>query len=202
VSGAEQAPCRLVVVRHGSTPWSSAGKHTGRTDVPLDERGRAQGRALAGRLGGARFVQVLCSPLRRARDTCALAGFSGRALACDDLLEWDYGEYEGMTSDEIRSGRPGWNLWDDGVPGGESIEEVAGRADRVIGAVRRAGGDTLAFAHGHLLRVLAARWLGWAPQTGRALALAPAGLGVLSFERGAAILGRWNDDGEDPLAER
>lgn len=199
VTGVDTPPSRLVVVRHGSTPWSRAGKHTGRTDVPLDEGGRGQARALAERLAGRNFAQVLCSPLVRALDTCRLAGFGDQARPCDDLLEWDYGDYEGLTTDEIRRGRPGWTLWEDGVPAGETIEQVAARADRVIEAGRAGRGDTLAFAHGHLLRVLAARWLGCAPQAGRFLLLLPAGLGVLTWERDRAIIGRWNDGGGDPL---
>lgn len=190
----------MVVVRHGSTPWSSAGKHTGRTDVPLDDTGVAQARALAGRLGGHAFALVLSSPLGRARSTCELAGFGARARTCDDLAEWDYGDYEGLTTDEIRRTRPGWTLWADGVRGGESIEQVAARADRVIEEARRAPGDTLAFAHGHVLRVLAARWLGLDPRHGRSLLLAPAGLGVLGWERETPVIGRWDDDGGDPFA--
>ncbi len=198
---AETPPSRLVVVRHGSTPWSSAGKHTGRTDVPLDDEGRAQAMALGGRLQGRRFAQVLCSPLGRARATCELAGFGDLARTCEDLAEWDYGDYEGLTTDQIRRGRPGWTLWDDGVPGGEAIEQVAGRAERVIEVARLAVGDTLAFAHGHVLRVVAARWLGWDPGEGRRLLLSPAAVGVLTWERETAVLGRWDDDGGDPLAE-
>lgn len=191
---------RLVVVRHGSTAWSSAGRHTGRTDVPLDEHGESQARALAGRLGtNHRFARVLTSPLGRARQTCALAGFGDRAEVCEDLAEWDYGDYEGLVTDEIRRNRPGWTLWDDGVPGGETLEEVAARADRVVDATRRGDGDVLAFAHGHLLRVLSARWLGLEPTAGRSLLLAPAGLGVLTWEREVPALGRWDDDGSDPL---
>lgn len=190
---------RLVVVRHGSTRWAREAKHTGRTDVPLDEEGRVQARALAGRLSGHRFAQVLCSPLGRARETCRLAGYAEGAEVVPHLAEWDYGEYEGLTVDQIRRTRPGWNLWDDGVPGGETLDQVADRADQVVEAARRSSGDTLAFAHGHVLRVVAARWLGWAAQMGRALLLAPAGLGVLSWEREIPVLGRWDDDGGDPL---
>jgi len=192
---------RLVVVRHGSTTWSEAGRHTGRTDVPLDSRGEAQARALAGRLAGHRFARVLVSPLGRARRTCELAGFGRLAEVCADLAEWDYGDYEGLTSSEIRRTRPGWRLWEDGVPGGERLEEVSERADRVVAGVRAGGGDVLAFAHGHVLRVLAARWLGMAPSAGGSLLLAPSALGVLTWEREAPVLGRWDDDGDDPLAE-
>ena len=196
----EQARNRLVVVRHGATSWSTAGRHTGRTDVPLDAEGEAQARHLGERLKGPAFARVLCSPLGRARRTCELAGFGDRAQISDDLAEWDYGDYEGLTTDQIRRDRPGWTLWDDGVEGGERIDQVAARADRVVALVRQGEGDVLAFAHGHLLRVLAARWLELAPQWGRALLLAPAGLGVLSWERAVPALGRWDDDGGPALA--
>ena len=200
MTGAEPPGGRLVVVRHGSTAWSAAGRHTGRTDVPLDAHGEAQARALAGRLGSHDFALVLTSPLGRARRTCQLAGFGDRAEVCDDLAEWDYGGYEGLLTDEIRRDRPRWTLWHDGVPGGETLEHVAARADRVVRKARLADGDVLAFAHGHLLRVLAARWLGLPPYAGGSLLLAPAGLGVLTWERQAPVLGRWDDDGADPLA--
>ena len=189
------------MVRHGATAWSTAGRHTGRTDVPLTPDGEAQALALAGRLGGHRFARVLVSPLVRARRTCELAGFGDRAEVCADLAEWDYGDYEGLTSAEIRRARPGWRLWDDGVPGGERLEDVAARADRVAETARSAGGDVLAFAHGHVLRILAARWLEQAPTLGGSLLLAPSALGVLTWERGAPVIGRWDDDGADPLAE-
>lgn len=192
---------RLVVVRHGATAWSSAGRHTGRTDVALAPDGEAQARALAGRLGGHLFARVLVSPLSRARRTCELAGFGDRAEVWPDLAEWDYGAYEGMTTAEIRDARPGWRLWDDGVPGGERLEEVAARADRVVHTARHASGDVLAFAHGHVLRVLAARWLGWAPSLGGSLLLAPSAIGVLTWERDAPVIGRWDDAGGDPLGE-
>jgi len=198
---ADRPACRLVVVRHGATAWSTAGRHTGRTDVPLDARGEGQARALAGRLGPHSFSRVLVSPLGRARRTCELAGFGDRAEVWPDLAEWDYGGYEGLTSAEIRRDRPGWRLWDDGVPGGERLEDVAARADRVVAAVRAGVGDVLAFAHGHLLRVVAARWLGLDPAAAGNLQLAPAALGVLTWERESPALGRWDDDGADPLDE-
>ncbi len=197
----EPAQSRLVVVRHGSTTWSSAGKHTGRTDVPLDAHGEAQARALSGRLDGHEFAEVLTSPLGRARRTCELAGFGGRAEVCEDLVEWDYGAYEGLVTNEIRRKRPRWTLWRDGVPGGETLAQVAARADRVVRRARRTDGDVLVFAHGHLLRVLAARWLGFEPWAAGSLLLAPAALGVLSWEREIPALGRWDDDGSDPLGD-
>lgn len=195
----ERTRSRLVVVRHGATAWSTAARHTGRTDVPLDPEGEEQARRLRARLAGPSFARVLCSPLGRARRTCELAGFGDRAEERGDLAEWDYGDYDGLTTDQIRLDRRGWSLWRDGVVGGERIEEVAARADRVVEEVRQGEGDVLAFAHGHLLRVLAARWLGLAPQWGRALLLAPAGVGVLSWERDDPALGRWDDDGGPAL---
>ena len=188
-----------MVVRHGSTEWSRAGRHTGRTDLALDAGGEAQARAVGRRLAGHRFALVLVSPLRRARETCALAGFGEAAEVSDDLAEWDYGDYEGRTSAEIRAGRPGWRLWDDGVPGGETVEEVAARAGRVVAEAREAGGDVLAFAHGHLLRILAACWLGLPPATAGSLLLGAGALGVCGWDGEAPALGRWDDDGDDPL---
>jgi probable phosphoglycerate mutase len=198
---ADRPASRLVVVRHGATAWSIAGKHTGRTDVPLVAQGEEQARALAGRLGPHPFARVLVSPLARARQTCELAGFAARAEVRPDLAEWDYGEYEGLTSAEIRRDRPGWRLWDDGVVGGERLEDVAARADRVVAEVRAGDGDVLAFAHGHVLRVVAARWLGMPPAAAGNLMLAPGALGVLTWERETPVLGRWDDDGADPLGE-
>ena len=188
-----------MVVRHGATAWSRAGRHTGRTDLPLDEGGRDQARALGRRLAGHGFALVLVSPLERARETCALAGLGAGAQERGDLAEWDYGAYEGRTSAEIRAERPGWRLWDDGVPDGETLAAVAARADRVVAEARAAGGDVAAFAHGHLLRIVAARWLGLDPAAGGSLLLRAGALGVCSWDRGAPALGRWDDDGEDPL---
>jgi probable phosphoglycerate mutase len=182
-----------VVVRHGQTDWSENGRHTGRTDLALGERGREQALALAGPLGAMAFALVLTSPLSRAADTSALAGFRDRAEPTEDLLEWDYGDYEGRTTYEIREERPGWTLWADGVPGGESAAEVGRRADRVIERARAAGGDTLCFAHGHILRVLAARWIGLPPMGGRMLALDACAIGVLGWEREVPVIERWNE---------
>jgi broad specificity phosphatase PhoE len=183
----------VVLVRHGETDWSAAGKHTGRTDVPLNERGRREARGLAGMLAGRRFELVLTSPLSRAVETCRLAGLGDRALVRDELAEWDYGAYEGRTTAEIRMGRPGWSLWRDGVEGGETIAEVGARADRVLPELEAAGGDVAVFAHGHLLRVLAARWLGVEPDAGRLLALDPATISVLGFEHEWRVLRAWNE---------
>lgn len=186
-----------MVVRHGETEWSATGRHTGRTDVLLTDRGREQARALAARLGRHRFVCVLTSPLERAAETCRLAGFGDVARDCGDLAEWDYGDYEGVTRAEIRARRPGWSLWDDGPASGETVEEVGRRADRVIATVRPLGGDALLFAHGHILRVLAARWVGLPPGDGGLFALDPAGIGVLGYEHEVPVLMHWNEREEE-----
>lgn len=183
----------VVLVRHGATEWSDAGKHTGRTDVPLNAAGEAAAARLRACLGRWTFGRVLTSPLVRARETCRLAGYGDRAEVLDDLVEWDYGEYDGRTTKEIRETRSGWSLWRDGAPGGESAADVGARADRVLEALRDPGGDVLVFAHGHFLRVLAARWVGLEPEWGSAFALEPAALGVLGHEREVPVLSRWNE---------
>jgi probable phosphoglycerate mutase len=183
---------QLWIVRHGETEWSRAGRHTGRTDLPLTADGERQAAALRPSLARVAFALVLTSPLRRARDTCRLAGFEGVARVEPDLAEWDYGEYEGRTSREIGEVRPGWTIWSGPVPGGETIEQVASRADRVIATATASGGDALLFAHGHLLRVLAARWLGLAPAEGRRFGLDPATIGILGYERAARVIRTWN----------
>jgi broad specificity phosphatase PhoE len=191
---------RLVVVRHGTTAWSRAGRHTGRTDVPLEEDGKREAAAIGERLAGRRFSLVLTSPLSRAHDTSVLAGFGDAAQVCEDLAEWDYGAYEGRTTSEIRSERPGWMLWRDGVVGGETLAEVSERADRVLSVVKSTPGDVLAFAHGHVLRVLCARWVELGAEEGARFVLGPGALGVLGWEREIAAVVRWNDPGGDPLA--
>ncbi|MFN2614497.1 MAG: histidine phosphatase family protein [Actinomycetota bacterium] len=180
----------VVVVRHGETEWSRTGKHTSRTDVALTERGMRQARALGTRLKERRYARVLTSPMRRARDTCECAGFRGERL--DDLTEWDYGGYEGITTQEIRNEWPGWSLWRDGCPEGENAIEVGSRADRVIVELRRSGGDVLVFSHGHFLRVLAARWVGLAPEAGAVLTLDAAAVGELGYEREQPVIRYWN----------
>jgi broad specificity phosphatase PhoE len=185
-------PPEVVLVRHGETEWSRAGKHTGRTDVALTDVGREQATALGAALRGRELALVLTSPLSRALETCRLAGLGGAAQARADLQEWDYGAYEGRTTPEIREERPGWTLWRDGVPGGETAADVGERADRVIAELRAAGGDAAVFAHGHLLRVLAACWLGLDPVEGRLFALDTATLSVLGYERETAVLRLWN----------
>jgi probable phosphoglycerate mutase len=183
----------LWLLRHGETPWTLLGRHTGRTDLGLTDRGREEAAALGVRLAGRRFAVVLTSPLARARETCRLAGYGEVALVEPDLQEWDYGEYEGRTAAEIRAERPGWDIWEAGVSGGESIEQVAARADRVIGRATAAGGDVALFAHGHLLRILAARWLGLPGAVGGGLALDTSSVSVLGTERERRVIRRWNE---------
>src|SRR5947208_1667488 len=150
---------KLWLIRHGETEWSATGRHTGRTDIALTSLGERQAEWLRQRLGARKFSMVLTSPLRRARDTCRIAGYDDRAHTDSDLYEWDYGDYEGRTTAEIRTERQGWTIWDAGVPSGETAEEVGERTDRVIARALAASGDVALFAHAHLLRVLAARWL-------------------------------------------
>lgn len=182
----------IFIVRHGQTEWSEAGKHTSRTDLPLTRAGRAQASGLASEFAGERFALVLCSPLRRARETCELAGQAEHAVLSDDIREWNYGDYEGLTTPEIRERDPDWNLWEQGCPGGERPDQIAARADRALDRLRAAGGTTVVFAHGHILRVLTARWLGMPPSAGARFALAAGGVGVLGFERETEVLSRWN----------
>lgn len=194
---------QLTLIRHGETEWSRAHRHTGRTDVPLTEAGEEQARAAGKLLSGRQFDHVFVSPLRRARETALLAGLPD-AVAEPDLMEWDYGGYEGLTTPQIRETRPGWYLWRDGViPGdaehpGEQVETVGSRVDRVLARVRPllADGDDIALvAHGHVLRVLTARWLGLPPADGRLFALATAGVSTLGFEHGQPVMTGWNQRG-------
>jgi broad specificity phosphatase PhoE len=188
---AERRP-EVVLIRHGQTEWSASGRHTGRTDVPLTDEGRRQAEALRACLSEWRFDKVLTSPLQRAAETCRLAGLGEVAQVRDDLREWDYGAYEGLTTAEVRSNRPSWNLWVDGVPNGESVEQVGARADRVIGEIQAADGDIALFAHGHVLRVIATRWLELPPDRGRSFVLETATLSVLGYERETPAMLRWN----------
>jgi probable phosphoglycerate mutase len=192
---AEHAPGDLWLVRHGETEWARLGRHTGRTDVPLTDLGREQARTLGRRLAGHRFELVLTSPLSRARETAELSGFGAVAQPDPDLMEWDYGSLEGRETADIRVSLPGWTIWRGPWPGGETIADVAARADRVVTTVRgvRSGGDALVFAHGHLLRVLAARWLGLPPESGGWFALDTATISVLGWERGSPVVQAWND---------
>ena len=182
----------VVLVRHGETEWSRSGRHTGRTDVPLSELGRREAEAVGEELAGRQFTLVLTSPLQRARETCRLAGYGAGAQVRDDLREWDYGEYEGITTAEVRREHPDWTVWDGPIPAGESIEQVAARADRVVAEAQQAAGDLLVFSHGHLLRVLTARWLGLEPDAGRLFALDPATISVLGYEHERRVMREWN----------
>ena len=186
-------PGRMVLVRHGATEWSENGKHTGRTDIPLLAEGGEQAKAagiLVRQYGPTNFGLVLTSPLIRAEETCTLAGYSGELEP--DLMEWDYGDYEGLTSAEIRQQHPGWTLWDEGVPGGETAADVGRRADRVIQKARAIEADTLCVAHGHILRVLTARWLGLPPVAGRLFLLRTGAVSVLGWDLDWPAIEAWN----------
>jgi probable phosphoglycerate mutase len=186
-------PATLVLVRHGETEWTISGQHTGgMTDIPLTERGRAQAVALAAQLAGRTFDRVLSSPLSRALETCRLAGFGDEVETTDALLEWNYGEYDGLTTPEIRGRKPRWSLWLDGAPGGETAMDVGLRVDGLIKEARELDGSVGLFAHGHVLRVLAARWLGLSPGEGRLFALFPASVSTLGYERENPVIVDWN----------
>jgi probable phosphoglycerate mutase len=182
----------VVLIRHGETEWSRSGRHTGRTDIPLTEHGRNQAQELAAQLADRSFALVLTSPLVRAAETCRLAGLAAHALERPELTEWHYGAYEGRTTAEIRNERPGWSIWTDDVPDGETSADLAARIDRVLAEVRAAEGDVAIVAHGHLLRALAARWLGLEVDAGRFFALDPASLSVLGYERETPVIRTWN----------
>ncbi len=185
----------VTVVRHAQTEWSQDGRHTGRTDVPLSQAGEADAHRLASVLGGIAFARVYSSPLRRARRTCELAGLADRAEIDGDLVEWDYGAYEGLTTSAIRAERPGWSPFRDGCPGGESVEAVAARADHVLTRLRSCPGRSLVFSHAHFLRVLAARWVGLPAADGRCLTLATCCFGTLAYDHGderEPVISGWN----------
>jgi broad specificity phosphatase PhoE len=190
----QQHPTQEVwLVRHAETEWSRSGKHTGRTDVPLTDAGRERAVELGARLGGRTFELVLVSPLERARETARLAGLGDPCQVREDLLEWDYGEYEGITTREIRDSRPDWFLWTDGVPGGETAEEVGARCDRIVEEILGVTGDVAIFAHGHVLRALGARWLEEPVSFGGRLYLTTGSLSVLGFEREVRVVRLWNE---------
>ncbi len=186
----------VYLARHGETAWSLTGQHTGLTDLPLTERGERNARALGVRLRGVTPVRVFTSPLKRAMRTCELAGFGAGAEIDPDLVEWNYGQYEGRRTAEIYVERPGWELFRDGCPGGETPAEVGCRADRVVSKVRAVDGDVLLFSSGHFLRVLAARWLGREPQAGQFFLLSTASLSALGYEHNLSepVIRLWNDD--------
>lgn len=191
---AESLP-RVYLARHGETAWSLLGQHTGRSDLPLTPQGEANARRLGDRFAGIHFERVFTSPLARARRTCELAGFGASTVVDPDLLEWDYGAYEGKTRAQIRRERPEWEIFRDGCPEGESLAEVAARADRVVARVRAIPGDVLLFSSGHLLRVLAACWLGLDATLGRYLLLDTAAVSVLGYQRELSepVIRLWND---------
>jgi broad specificity phosphatase PhoE len=194
---------RIYFVRHGDTAWSKSGKHTGRTEIPLCAEGEHKARLLEASFAPLRFSRVLTSPRQRAQRTCELAGFGPVAETEPDLAEWDYGDYEGMRSADILRERPGWNLFRDGCPGGESPAQVSERADRLLSRIRAMEGDVALFSHGHFGRVLAARWVGLAAADGQYLLLDAASVGVLTSEHGdpgAPVIGLWNLPPSDRLA--
>jgi broad specificity phosphatase PhoE len=185
----------VYLARHGETAWSLSGQHTGLTDLPLTQRGERNARSLGERLKGLTFAMVLTSPLQRASRTCALAGYGTEAEVDRDLLEWDYGQYEGRRSADIHKERPDWQLFRDGCPGGESPDQVGVRADRIVSRVRAIDGDVLLFSSGHFLRLLAARWLGLEPGAGKYFLLSTASLSALGYEhnRGQPVIRLWDD---------
>jgi broad specificity phosphatase PhoE len=185
----------VVLVRHAETEWSLNGRHTGRTDIPLTDRGRDAARSLRERLRRWHFDLVLVSPLTRAHETCELSGLGAEARPDADLLEWDYGDYEGLTTAEIQAQRPDWQLWRDGCPGGESPAQVGARADRAIAEIRANGPLVAVFSHGHMLRVLGARWIALGAESGARLTLKTGAICVLGHERETAVIARWNDTG-------
>jgi probable phosphoglycerate mutase len=186
----------IYLARHGETAWTLSHQHTGRSDIPLTERGESNARSLGERLRGVSFQRVLTSPLERARRTCELAGFLDNAVVEPDLLEWDYGEYDGLKTVEIRSKNPNWSLFQDGCPGGESVDQVGARSDRLIEKLRATQGRQLLFGHSHFFRVLAARWLGLPPGHGRLLCLSTASLSIQGYEHSLRepVIHLWNDD--------
>jgi broad specificity phosphatase PhoE len=182
----------IVLIRHGETEWSRSMQHTGTTDLPLLPEGETQAREIAARLAGREFAAVLSSPMQRALRTAELAGFGDRVVVDEDLRERNYGEYEGRTTKDIRKERPGWDVWRDDLPGGETLEQLAARADRVIERLLAVDGDALVFAHSHFLRELGARWIGLGPDGGGKLVLGTSAISVLGWERERRVLKRWN----------
>jgi broad specificity phosphatase PhoE len=184
---------RLFLVRHGETEWSASGQHTSRTDLPLTDGGIRQAEGLAQRLAQERFAAVFTSPMRRARDTCRIAGLDRDAIVTDDLREWNYGKYEGRTTDDIRADEPGWTIWTAQIRDGEALEDVGRRVDRVIARALEVHGDVALFGHGHCLRILAARWIGLPPDGGALLELSTATVSRLGWERETRVVELWNE---------
>lgn len=198
----DERATEVYLMRHGETEWSVSGQHTGTTDIPLTENGRRAALRLQALLAGRDFALVLTSPLRRARETSELAGLGDRARIDPDLAEWDYGEYEGLRPDEIHRMAPGWMVFTDGCPGGESPEQVGARVDRVIGGVRATGSRVALFGHGHLFRVFAARWIGLPVSSARHFLLDTSTLSILSYYHDSPALKCWNAPlgaGEEPF---
>jgi probable phosphoglycerate mutase len=185
-------PRAIWLIRHGETEWSRSGAHTGRTDLPLTDAGRENAAAVGRWLAGRNFSLVLTSPMSRARETCRLAGYGDAAQLDANLCEWDYGDCEGRTTADIRQETPGWSLWSDGPLHGETIAQVGARADAVLARVGQTEGDVALFAHGHILRILTARWLGLEPDCGRLFALATGSVSVLGYERDTRVITLWN----------
>ena len=185
---------QIYLVRHGETAWTISGQHTGRTDIPLTSRGEREARQLGARLGPLKFVKVFSSPLQRARQTAELAGFSSALEIDADLMEWDYGAYDGRRTADIVAERPGWRLFQDGCPGGETVDVIGARADRVIARIRACVGDVLLFAHQDILRVFAARWLGMDAREGRSFYLSPASVSSVGYyhDRDEPVIRSWN----------
>ena len=190
-----ERPVHLFLARHGETEWSLSGQHTGRKDIPLTLAGEDAARKLGARLRSRSFAAVFTSPLQRATRTCELSGFTGVARIVPDLMEWDYGDYEGLRGTEVRARRPDWRLFRDGCPGGESPQDVGARADRVLPQLQAAGGDVLVFAHGHFLRMLMSRWMTFAPEQAARFSLDAASLSILTLDAhtGDPVIERWND---------
>lgn len=189
----DQRP-QLWLIRHGETQWSASGRHTGRTDIPLTPLGERQAAALGRHLARRKFALVLCSPRGRAKETCRIAGYLDQAIITDDLVEWDYGRYEGRTTADIRKEIPGWTIWTGPVQGGESVDQVGARVKHVIERAAAADGDVALFAHGHVLRILAACYLGLPPIDGRLLALSTAAISRLGYEHETRVIAAWNQD--------
>jgi broad specificity phosphatase PhoE len=184
---------RLFLVRHGETEWSASGQHTSRTDLPLTDNGVHQAEGLAQRLARERFAAVFTSPMRRARETCRIAGLDRDAIVTDDLREWNYGDYEGRTTDDIREDEPGWTIWTATIRGGETLDDVGRRVDRVIERALEVEGDVALFGHGHCLRILAARWIRLPPDGGALLELSTATVSRLGWERENRVVELWNE---------
>lgn len=183
---------QLWLIRHGETEWSLSGAHTSRTDIPLTERGKERAAKIRNYLAQRKFSLVLASPLQRARETCRIAGYADVAQIEENLREWDYGIFEGRTTADIRKDQPDWSIWDSPVPEGEPVEHVAARAQKVIDRALQAGGDVALFAHAHILRILAATWLGLEPRGGRLFALGTGSVSTLGYERETRVISTWN----------